>query len=94
MSVVPNMLGELTSFGAAGLMGAMWLWERRLNRLREEQLNDCHQRIGRDEQRLDALTTALEHNTAAITRFGETQRQLERAITHLGQELHHVRHAS
>ena len=39
---VLSIVSDLASFGAAGLMGTMWLWERRLNRLREQQLTDAH----------------------------------------------------
>ena len=70
-----GMAGDLASFGAAGLMGGMWLWERRASRQREEQLTQAHERIMRDEQRLGQLTEVVEHNTAAITRFIETQRE-------------------
>lgn len=93
MAFLLSMVPDLTGFGAAGLMGAMWLWERRLSRVREEQLGEAHQRIGRDEQRLDALVAALERNTAAFTRCGESQHQLERAISQLAGELRHVRPA-
>ncbi|GAH27066.1 unnamed protein product, partial [marine sediment metagenome] len=71
MSVL-SIMSDLASFGAAGLMGTMWLWERRLSRRREEQLSDAHQRILRDEQRLSELTHVVEKNTAAITGFTET----------------------
>ena len=86
-----SMVPDLTGFGAAGLMGAMWLWERRMNRQREEQLTDCHDRIQRDEQRLSALTDALDRNTTAIVRFSETQRHLEKTLAHLTEELTHAR---
>lgn len=80
---------DLASFGAAGLMGALWLLERKLSRQRDEQLTECHHRITRDEQRLTALTAALDNNTAALARFTETQRHLERLILSLGKgEIH------
>ena len=69
-----QLMYDLASFGAAGLMGAMWLWERRLSRQRDEQLCQAHERILRDEQRLDKLTDVVEQNTAAIVRFSEIQR--------------------
>ena len=82
---------DLASFGAAGLMGAMWLWERRMNRTRDEQLTDAHERIRRDEQRLEDLTRVVEQNTAALARFTETHRDLSHAVKDLREELHHVR---
>lgn len=64
-----SMVWDLASFGAAGLMGAMWLWERRLSRLREEQLTEAHSRIIRDEQRLSKLVKVVEENTGAVGRL-------------------------
>jgi len=82
-------MSDLASFGAAGLMGAMWLWERKLNRTRDEQIDESHERIVRDEERLDKLTAVVEQNTAALTRFTETQRQVVEALKDLTRELHH-----
>jgi len=86
-----SIVYDLASFGAAGLMGAMWLWERKVSRLREEQLTDAHDRILRDEQRLSKLVHVVEQNTAAITSFSETQRQVVDAVKDLVKELHHDR---
>ncbi len=77
------MIANLTSFGSAGLMGALWLWERRLSRRREEQLSEAHERILRDEQRLECLRRVVSQNTAAIARFTETQRELSRTVSNV-----------
>ncbi len=82
---------DLASLGAAGVMGTMWLWERRSSRQREDQLTEAHGRICRDEQRLGKLTEVVEQNTAAIARFNETQRDTCETLKHLLEELHHVR---
>ncbi len=86
-----NAITGLASFGAAGLMGAMWLWERRHSNLREEQLNEAHSRIVRDEQRLEKLVEVVEHNTAAMTRFSETQRLVREALGALREEIRNGR---
>ena len=86
-----SLITDLTSFGAAGLMGAMWLWERKINRRREEQLNATHERILRDEQKLNCLTEVIDKNTAAIVRFIEHQKQQSQLLRHLMEEMHHVR---
>lgn len=86
-----SMMSDLTGFGAAGLMGAMWLWERRFSRARDEQLNDAHARIQRDEQRLSSLTDALERNTAAFVRLNESQQHFDRTLANLTEELRHAR---
>jgi hypothetical protein len=81
------MFSDLTSLGAAGLMGAMWLWERKASRERDEQLIEAHQRICRDEQRLEKLVQVVEHNTAAVSHFSETQRQMAETLKDLVREM-------
>jgi hypothetical protein len=88
MAVV-GIVTDLANFGAAGLMGAMWLWERRLSRTRERQLGEAHSRILRDEQRLELLTQVVEHNTGAVSRFSETQRQVIETLRDLIREFFH-----
>ena len=88
---IVGIMSDLTSFGAAGLMGAMWLWERKLSREREQQIDQSHERIMRDEERLDKLTQVLEQNTAAIARFHEMQREAYDTLKQLIEEVHHDR---
>lgn len=90
-SMIVGVISDLASLGAAGVMGAMWLWERRSSQQREEQLTQAHGRIVRDEERLTMLTQVVEQNTAAIARFNETQRQTCETLKHLVEELDHVR---
>lgn len=86
-----ELFSELASLGAAGVMGTMWLWERRTSRQREEQITEAHGRIVRDEQRLAKLVEVVEHNTAAITRFNETQQSVRQTLSELTEEIRHVR---
>lgn len=85
-----SLITDLANFGTAGLMGAMWLAERRLNRTREEQLIQAHNRILRDEQKLNCLTDVVNRNTAAIVRFVQHQKQQSELIKHLMNETHHT----
>jgi hypothetical protein len=64
-----NYFDQLTNFGAAGLMGAMWLWERRTSRQREQQLDEAHARILSDRVQLGELMDVVRQNTEAITRL-------------------------
>jgi len=73
-------LSDLTSLGAAGLMGAMWLWERRTSQKREQQLDDAHGRILADRIALDELMLVVRQNAEAITRLSATQDQLVRQL--------------
>ncbi len=83
------LVSDLASFGTAGLMGAMWLWERKLSQTRERQLSEAHSRIVRDEERLEKFTQVVEQNTTAIARFNEIQRESGEVLKHLLEELHH-----
>lgn len=69
LSQITSGVSDFTSFGAAGLMGAMWLWERNTSRTREEQLNASHQRIMSDRIQIDSLVEIVQQNTQAMTRL-------------------------
>jgi len=71
---------DFTSFGAAGLMGAMWLWERKTSRQREEQLDEAHVRILGDRVQLEQLIDVVRQNAAAMTRLSAIQDQLVRKL--------------
>ena len=88
-----SLISNLTSFGAAGLMGAMWLTERRLNRNRERQLDEAHQRIARDEHKLSCLIDVVNKNTAAIVRLARFHIEQSDLLKHLLEEIHHGRAA-
>ncbi len=77
-------LSQLTSLGAAGIMGAMWLWERRTNSQREQQLDESHARILGDKVQLDQLIEVVRNNAEAMTRLGTVQDQLIRTLEKKG----------
>lgn len=77
-------LPDLTSFGAAGLMGIMWLWERRNSRQREEQLDEAHARIMADRIGLEQLMAVVRQNAEALARLSATQEQLLRQLKNTG----------
>lgn len=60
---------QLMNLGAAGLMGAMWLWERRTSRQREQQLDEAHTRILSDRVQLGELMDLVRQNTEALSRL-------------------------
>src|SRR5260370_17443206 len=57
---------DFTSFGAAGLMGAMWLWERKTSRQREEELDEAHVRVLGDPVQLAQAIEVVRPNPAAM----------------------------
>jgi hypothetical protein len=69
---------QLTNLGVAGLMGAMWLWERRTSRQREDQIDEAHARIMSDRVLLDELMDVVRQNTEAITRLTELSTKKEK----------------
>ena len=79
-----NALSQLTSLGAAGIMGAMWLWERRQSQQRDQQLDEAHVRILGDRVQLDQLIEVVKTNAEAMTRLGTVQDQLVRTLEKKG----------
>ena len=73
-------LTQLTNLGAAGVMGAMWLWERRNSQKRDEQLDDAHTRILGDRVQLDQLIEVVRTNAEALTRLSSLHDQLLRTL--------------
>lgn len=72
----PDNFHDLTQFGMAGLMGALWLWERIYSRKREQELTQAHQRLIAQQEELKTLIDLVSGNTATIERFGQTQLRL------------------
>ena len=73
-------LDSVASLGAAGLMDAMWLWERRTSQKREQQLDEAHARILGDGVQLEQLINVVRQNAEAISRLCTTQDQLLRQL--------------
>lgn len=71
---------DITSLGASGIMGAMWLWERRMGRQRETQLDEAHSRILSDRVQLEELIRVVEQNSEAMSRLTASQEQLMRQM--------------
>jgi hypothetical protein len=71
-----ELMQGLTQFGVAGLMGALWIWERMHSRMREQQLTEAHERLMAEREHLNILMRTVQRNTAAIERFDQTQAKL------------------
>jgi hypothetical protein len=80
LSELSTPLDSLTSLGAAGLMGAMWLWERSTSQKREAQIDEAHARILGDRVQLEQLMNVVRQNAEALTRLGATQDQFLREL--------------
>lgn len=81
----PESLQNMTQFGVAGLMGALWLWERLYSRKREQELTQAHQRLMAQQLELQTLIDLVSRNTAAIERFEQTQQRLADLLERMDQ---------
>jgi hypothetical protein len=66
----------IAQFGVAGLMGWMWLSERRAAGTREAQLTQAHERLVQERAQADALLTVIRDNTRALALLEAGQRTL------------------
>ncbi|HEX8522908.1 MAG TPA: hypothetical protein VF669_11665 [Tepidisphaeraceae bacterium] len=82
LAEVLNPLDSLANLGVAGLMGAMWLWERRTSQKRESQIDEAHARIMSDRVQLEQLMAVVRQNAEAVTRLSGLQEQMLRQIGH------------
>lgn len=74
--VEQGLVEPLTQFGVAGLMGALWVWERLSSRRREAQLTEAHERLMGQRMELKVLVRLVRQNTEAIEGFRQAQRQV------------------
>ena len=81
--MVDGTVTVLTQFGAAGLIGMLWVFERRHAATRDRQLNESHQKLVRQERELEALLTVVKENTRAISTLEQGQRRLIDLLEHL-----------
>lgn len=75
-----DLMQNVVNFGAAGLMGLLWTWERAMSRQRERQLSEAHERLMLERTEINVLTDLIERNTRASIRFEETQANLCRLL--------------
>ncbi|GIK18676.1 MAG: hypothetical protein DYG93_06490 [Leptolyngbya sp. PLA2] len=78
-----GLAGAVAQFGAAGLVGWMWLTERRAAASRERQLAEAHDALARERTSLDALLSTVGANTRAMAGVEGAVRDLSGAIERL-----------
>ena len=74
-----DLAASLAQLGAAGLIGYMWLSERRAAAAREAQLRELHERLIQERPQLAVLLAVVRENTRTLTALEVGQR----AIAHL-----------
>ena len=72
----PQLATMAAQFGVAGLIGWMWLTERRAGADRDKQLSDAQTMLTQGQKSIDVLLKALDDNTRAIAAMEGTQRAL------------------
>jgi hypothetical protein len=80
MPDLATTIDTIPSLGAAGLIGAMWLWERRQSTQREKQLDDAHARILADRVQMDALIELVQHSTETLSKLALQQDAMLRKL--------------
>jgi hypothetical protein len=74
--VPTDLLPSLTQFGVAGLIGLLWILERRNAAAREKQLDESHGRILALHRDAEILLSVIRENTRAIAALEHAQQRL------------------
>jgi len=82
-----EIAGALAQFGVAGMVGWMWLSERRAAAMREQQLTQAHEALMRDRESAGVLVEIAKANTRAMTALETTQREMISLLHRIGQML-------
>ena len=78
-----EIFATLTQFGVAGLIGWMWLSERRAGAERERLVSESHERLMEQRVQLEALMTVVRDNTRAVAAVEAAQRSVATALERL-----------
>ena len=70
------MIQVMSELGAAGLIGMLWIMERRLAARRERQIDENHRRLHQQQQELEVWIDLVKQNIRAINQLEQTQREL------------------
>ncbi|MBA4040091.1 MAG: hypothetical protein C0468_07215 [Planctomyces sp.] len=75
-----ELAGVMAQFGAAGLVGWMWLSERRTAAVREGQVAEAHEKLMEQQTKVEMVVRAIEANTRALTSLEVGQGHLLRYL--------------
>ncbi len=87
-----DLAASLAQLGAAGLIGWMWLSERRAAAARENQLRELHERLIQERPQLAVLLAVVRDNTRALTALEAGQRGIVTALERLARPPRHPTH--
>jgi hypothetical protein len=80
-----DAMAALAQMGAAGLIGWMWLAERRSAGDRERQIREAHERLMQERQQAAAIVEMVRENTRALSMLESGHRRMEEAIDRLAE---------
>ena len=78
--IEPEIATSIAQLGAAGLIGWMWLSERRAGAARETQLRELHDRLLQERPQIAALLSVVQDNTRALAALEAGQRAIATAM--------------
>jgi len=81
---IATMLAQL---GAAGLIGWMWLVERRASAARDRQIAEAHERLMQERVQLDVLMSLVAESSRAIAALEGGQRRLGEVLERLAERM-------
>lgn len=79
-----DLVPMLTQFGMAGLIGLLWVVERRNAATRERQLDEAHSRLLSAHRDSEVLLTVVRDNTRAIAALEHSQQRLIATLERAG----------
>lgn len=71
-----EIAGAMVQFGMAGLIGWMWLTERRSASNREKQLDEAHERLMQERIVVQVFLETMRENTRVLSHVEAGQRAL------------------
>jgi len=84
MVAIDTVTAAMTNFGSAGLIGLLWILERRYAAHKDRQLDEAHRAAVDRRSEVEALHGVVKENSAAISRLEEVQHRLVDLIERLG----------
>ena len=82
-----EVTSTLAQLGAAGLIGWMWLTERRAAAARETQLRELHDRLLQERPQITTLLSVVQDNTRALAALEAGQRTMAAVLERVGGRL-------
>ncbi|MEM9083182.1 MAG: hypothetical protein AAGB34_06250 [Planctomycetota bacterium] len=76
MNAMTELFSEVAQLGAAGVIGLMWLLERRAAGERERRLDEAHRKLMVQRVQLGELMKLVSDNTRAMLGLESSQRAI------------------